>query len=139
MIAVRHVLTVLALAGVEPALADPVGVWRVKDGGTLRIYRCGGALCASIVTVQPRLDPATGKPRTDKNNENTSKRARSLIGIQVLMNMRPNGAGTWSGRLYDSDRGKIFSGNLVELGPKTIRIEGCALGLCGGEELSRVR
>ena len=53
--------------------------------------------------------------------------------------MRPNGAGKWSGRLYASDRGKVFSGNLVELGPKTIRIEGCALGLCGGEELSRVR
>jgi len=129
----------LAAGAGEAAWADPTGVWREKDGGTIRIYRCGGALCASIATVQPRLDPATGKLRTDKNNEDASKRRRPLVGVPVLIGMRPDGAGKWSGRLYDSDRGKMFSGNLVELGPRSIRIEGCALGLCGGEELSRVR
>ncbi len=130
---------VLTLAGAGQAVANPIGVWREKDGGTIRIYRCGAALCATIATLQPRLHPATGKPRTDENNENVSKRNRPLVGMQVLIGMRPSGAGKWSGRLYDSDRGQFFSGNLLELGPKTIRIEGCALGLCGGEELSRVR
>ena len=135
----RVALALLACTAAVPALADPIGVWREKDGGTIRVYRCGAALCAKIATVQPRLDAATGKPRTDKHNDDASKRNRPLVGVSVLIGMRPNGAGKWSGRLYDSDRGKIFSGNLVELGPKTIRIEGCALGLCGGEELSRVR
>jgi len=139
MIAARIAFAVLAMAGAGPALADPIGVWREKDGGTIRIYRCGAALCAAIATVQPRLDSASGKPRTDKNNENASKRKRPLIGVQVIIGMRPEGAGKWSGRLYDSDRGKVFSGNLDDLDAKTIRIEGCALGLCGGEELSRVR
>ena len=134
----RIAMAVLVFAGAAPAMADPLGGWREKDGGTIRIYRCGGALCARIATVQPRLDPATGKPRTDKHNEDAAKRNRALVGIPVLIGMRPNGAGKWSGRLYDSDRGKVFSGNLVELGPDTIRIEGCALGLCGGEELRRV-
>jgi uncharacterized protein (DUF2147 family) len=138
VIAARIAVAVLALAA-EPALADPIGVWREKDGGTVRIHRCGAGLCARIASVQPRLDPATGRPRTDKNNEDASKRNRPLVGIPVLIGMRPNGAGKWSGRLYDADRGKVFSGHLVEVGPKTIRIEGCALGLCGGEELSRVR
>ena len=139
MIAMRVAVALLACAAAAPALADPVGVWREKDGGTIRVYRCGAALCAKIATVQPRLDPASGKPRTDKHNEDPSKRNRPLVGVQVLIGMRPDGPAKWSGRLYDSDRGKVFSGNLVELGPKTIRIEGCALGLCGGEELSRVR
>jgi uncharacterized protein (DUF2147 family) len=134
----RIAIAVLAFAGAAPAMADPLGGWREKDGGTIRIYRCGAALCARIATVQPRLDPATGKPRTDKHNEDAAKRNRALVGIPVLIGMRPNGAGKWSGRLYDSDRGKVFSGNLVELGPDTITIEGCALGLCGGEELRRV-
>lgn len=129
----------LALAGAAPAAADPSGVWREKDGGTIRIHRCGGAICGRLATVLPRLDPATGKPRTDKNNEDASRRNRPLAGLPVLIDMRPNGAGKWSGRLYDLDRGKVFSGNLVEVGPTTIRIEGCALGLCGGEELRRVR
>ena len=29
-------------------------------------------------------------------------------------------------------------GNLIELGPSTIRIEGCWLLICSGEELTRV-
>jgi uncharacterized protein (DUF2147 family) len=129
---------VLAFAGTGTAIADPAGVWREKDGGTIRVYRCGPAYCARIVSVQPRLDAATGKPRTDKNNLDESKRNRPLVGVQVLIAMRRNGPAQWSGRLYDSDRGQIFSGNLLELGRSSIRIEGCALGLCGGEELSRV-
>jgi uncharacterized protein (DUF2147 family) len=139
VIAARVLVPALALVAAAPVFADPSGLWREKDGGTIRIYRCGAAMCGTIATVQPRLDPATGKPRTDKNNDNASKLNRPLVGVPVLIGMRPNGAGKWSGRLYDSDRGKIFAGNLIEAGPKTIRIEGCALGLCGGEELSRVR
>ena len=57
----------------------------------------------------------------------------------VLISMRPNGPGKWSGQLYDTDRGQTFDGNLVELDRATVRIEGCALGICGGENMSRVR
>jgi uncharacterized protein (DUF2147 family) len=133
-------LAALILAGtsVAPAVADPAGVWRDKDGGTIRVHRCGPALCATIATVEPRLDPTTGTPWTDKHNADASKRSRPLIGVQVLSAMQPNGGGKWSGTLYDPDRGQTYVGNLVELGPDSIRIEGCALGLCGGEELRRV-
>jgi uncharacterized protein (DUF2147 family) len=130
---------VLALALTAPGLADPAGVWMEKDGGTIRVFSCGRGYCATIATVQPRLDPATGKPRTDKNNTDASRRRRPLVGIRVLTATKPDGAGKWSGTLYDSDRGQTFSGNLVELARDSIRIEGCALGLCGGEELRRVR
>jgi uncharacterized protein (DUF2147 family) len=127
------------LACAAPAWADPAGVWVEKDGGTIRVFSCGQGYCATIASVEPRLDPETGKPRTDKNNVDASKRNRPLIGIRVLTATRPNGPRNWSGSLYDSDRGRTFSGNLVELGPDAIRIEGCALGLCGGEELRRAR
>ena len=121
-----------------PALADPAGVWRDKDGGTIRVYHCGPGLCAAIATVEPQLDPTTGKPWTDKHNADASKRSRPLIGVEVLAAMQPNGAGRWSGTLYDPDRGQTYVGNLIELGPDSIRIEGCVFGLCGGEELRRV-
>ena len=88
--------------------------------------------------MQPPLDPSTGKAWTDKNNPDALKRDRPLIGIQVLFDMHPNGPGKWSGTLYDSDRGKTYSGNLIELGAERIRIEGCMIMLCGGEELRRV-
>ena len=57
--------------------------------------------------------------------------------VQVLISMRPNGPGKWSGRLYNADDGQTYAGNLVELGPRTMRVEGCAAGICGGESLTR--
>jgi uncharacterized protein (DUF2147 family) len=136
----KRVFAALMLACVSAgqAFADPAGVWRDKDGGTIRVYQCGQALCATIATVEPPLDPSTGQPWTDKHNPDVSKRSRPLVGVQVLSAMQPNGGGRWSGTLYDTDRGQTYVGNLIELRPDTIRIEGCALGLCGGEELSRV-
>jgi uncharacterized protein (DUF2147 family) len=129
----------LILALAAPASADPTGVWVEKDGDTIRVFPCGQGFCATIASVTPRLDSETGKPRTDKNNVDAAKRNRPLVGVRVLTATRPNGSGKWSGSLYDADRGRSFSGNLVELGPDAIRIEGCALGLCGGEELHRAR
>ena len=124
---------------VMPAHADPSGLWREKGGGTVRVGRCGGGYCAFIASVVPATDPATGKRRTDSNNADPAKRSRPLVGVQVLFAMKPSGAKRWSGRLYDSDRGQTFSGHLVEVDARTIRIEGCAMGMCGGEALSRVR
>ncbi len=121
-----------------PAAADPSGVWRDKDGGTIRVTTCSAGMCAEIATMNPPNDPQTGRPWLDKNNGEAAKRSRPLIGMPVLMDMRPSGPGRWSGKLYDPDRGSIFDGNLIELGPDKIRIEGCVISLCGGEELIRV-
>jgi len=120
-------------------LADPVGLWLDKDGWTIRIQPCGPDLCAVIASIRPPLDPATGRPWTDKNNGDASKRSRSLVGIEVLTGMRPSAPRRWSGQLYDSERGQSFSGNLLEIGQDMIRIEGCLLGICGGEDLQRIK
>ena len=130
---------VLMAVWIVDALADPVGLWLDKDGWTIRIQPCGADLCAVITSVKPALDPATGKPWTDKNNADAAKRNRPLVGLEVLSGMRPSAPRKWSGQLYDADRGQTFSGNLVEIGQDTIRIEGCLLGICGGEELHRVK
>jgi uncharacterized protein (DUF2147 family) len=121
------------------AAADPRGLWRDKDGTTIRVQRCGAALCGTIVGLSPRLDPATGRPWTDKHNPDPARRARPLVGVPVFIAMRPSGPGKWSGRLYNSDDGQSLEGHLIDAGPATLRVEGCAMGLCGGEDLSRVR
>ena len=128
-----------SLSSGQTAIADPTGVWREKDGDTIRVFPCGQGYCGTIASVQPHLDPGTGKPRTDKNNADAAKRTRPLVGVRVLTATQRSGPGKWSGVLYDVDRGRNFSGNLIELGPDSIKIEGCVLGLCGAEELKRVR
>ncbi|MGN6570121.1 MAG: DUF2147 domain-containing protein [Pseudolabrys sp.] len=130
----------MMFAAAGAAQASPVGLWRAKDGAQIRVAPCGKQkLCGFIATTTQRIDPATGKPPVDKNNPDPAKRNRPLAGVELLIGMAPSGPGVWSGRLYNDDDGKTYDGKLKELGPKEIRIEGCAGALCGGQELTRVR
>jgi uncharacterized protein (DUF2147 family) len=138
----RAVALSLAILVAAPAAAEasPVGLWRAKDGAQIRVSACGKqTLCGFIATTNPRIDPATGKAPVDKNNPDPAKQKRPLVGVEILIGMAPSAPGEWSGRLYNDDDGKTYDGKLKELGPKNIRIEGCAGALCGGQELSRVK
>ncbi len=121
-----------------PAAADPIGLWRDKDGTTIRVQHCGPALCGSIVSMAAANDPETGQPLTDKHNPDPGKRLRPLVGLQVFIAMRPAGAGKWSGQLYNTDDGMTVTGHLIDSGPTVLRVEGCVGSLCGGETLNRV-
>jgi uncharacterized protein (DUF2147 family) len=114
-----------------PALANVEGVWLVKDGSTLRIRSCGDAVCGYIATSRPSSN--------DPSNAESGQRDRSVVGMQVLSSMRPAGPGKWTGRLTNPKDGNTYTGNLIEVGPDAIRIEGCWLGICGGENLTRAR
>lgn len=131
------VLAVLAGAGV--ASADPRGLWLAEDGAKVRVAACGKALCATIASAKTPTDPATGAPWTDMHNADPALRGRPLVGIHVLSGMQPDGPGKWSGQLYNTDDGQTYPGHLIEVDHKTIRIEGCALGICGGRDLSRIQ
>lgn len=121
-----------------PALADPVGLWRDKDGTTIRVQRCGEALCGTIVSMASTNDPETGQPWTDKHNKDPAKQLRPLVGLQVFITMRPSGPSRWSGQLYNTDDGMTLTGHLVDAGATVLRVEGCVGGMCGGENLNRV-
>ena len=138
------IAAIFAIGGLAAAAADPLGLWRDKNGTTIRVQPCGRALCGTIVSMKPPLDQQTGKPWTDKpwtdkHNEDAAKRDRPLVGILVFIDMRPTGAAKWSGKLYDTDQGRIFEGHLTDSGADVLRVEGCAMGICGGEDLQRVR
>ena len=131
-------LAVLGLAG--PACADPIGTWLTENGRSrVNVADCGGALCGTIVWLKEPNDPETGKPKTDKNNADAGKRSRPLIGVPIVISMRPNGSNKWSGQVYNAEDGKTYSGNLTEQGPNAVRLEGCALGglVCKGQNWMR--
>ena len=120
----------LVLAAPDGArAADPNGTW-VTEGGKsrVRIANCGGAICVTIVALQELNDPATGRPKTDKNNADANQRNRPMIGVQIVLGMRPNGADRWSGQVYNAEDGKTYSGNVTMTGANTPKLEGCALG-----------
>jgi uncharacterized protein (DUF2147 family) len=139
----RLVAAALAAAslasGGGSGFASPVGLWLAKDGAKIRITSCGQNLCGFIAQSSPIIDPETGRPLTDKNNIDPAKRNRPMVGVQTLISMRHVGPAKWTGQLYNDDDGKTYDGNLIEQGPSSIRIEGCWLGLCGGDDLTRIK
>jgi uncharacterized protein (DUF2147 family) len=130
-------VALLALAGSQSAYAEePVGNWLTQSGASrIKIADCGGALCGTIAWLKEPNDPDTGKPKTDKNNSDASKRSRPLIGVQIVLGMKPAGDGKWAGQVYNAEDGKTYSGNLTFTGGTSLQLQGCALGglVCKGQ------
>jgi uncharacterized protein (DUF2147 family) len=136
------VVALLALAGSGSALAaDPNGTWLTQTGTSrIRVADCGGALCGTIVWLKEPNDAETGKPKTDKNNADASKRSRPLLGTQIVLGMKPAGADKWTGQVYNAEDGKTYSGNLTYSGGGSLQLQGCALGglVCKSQTWTKV-
>jgi uncharacterized protein (DUF2147 family) len=130
-------VALLAFAGSDGALAaDPAGTWLTQGGNSrVKIADCGGAVCGTIVWLKEPNDPETGKPKTDKNNSDTAKRSRPLMGVQIVLSMKPNGADKWAGQVYNAEDGKTYTGNISYSGCNSLQLQGCALGglVCKGQ------
>jgi len=122
------------------AAADAFGTWLTGDKeGQVRIANCGGALCGNLVWLKAPNDPATGRPKTDKHNADASKQSRPLLGVPVVLAMKPSGPGQWSGEVYNAEDGKTYSGSFTLTGPDTADLKGCVLGiLCKSQTWTRV-
>lgn len=140
----RNSLTLLAsaawvLSAATPAAAaDPSGTWLTKDGDQIRIAPCGAAYCGSIAGLKQPNDPATGRPLTDKNNPDASRRSRPLVGVQVLINMAPKGADNWAGQLYLTDDGKTYNVSMQSQGAASLKVEVCAGVFCQSENWKKI-
>ena len=123
---------VLATAGIERAAAqqqpDPTGIWVNQERSTkVRVSRCGGALCGSVSWLREPLD-REGKPKVDRENPDASQRGRRLIGLPVLLNMKPSGDNRWSGRIYNADDGNTYMSHVEMASADSMRVQGCVLG-----------
>jgi len=131
--------TSCALLSAGVASADPKGLWLAQDGAHVQVRPCGAGLCAVIAAPKSAVDPETGRPWTDRHNHDPAPRGRALVGVPVLYGLVPEAPGRWSGELYNVDNGNVYTGHLLELGPRTIRVEGCAIGICGGQNMTRIK
>jgi uncharacterized protein (DUF2147 family) len=134
-------LSILCLAAATPASAgDPRGSWMTESGrAKVNIANCGAALCGNIVALKEPNDPATGKPKVDSNNPDAAKRARPLIGVQIVIDMKPDDADKWSGQVYNADDGKTYTGSITLVDAKTLTLKGCALAglICKSQTWTR--
>ncbi len=125
-------LMVLSLGG---AAADPIGDWRVADGtATVRIKKCGAGICGFIASTR-------GAPGKDDRNPDPSKRGRSVLGLEVLINLRPSGDKVWTGTTYNAEDGLLYNATVTEDSERSLQIKGCGAngGVCGSESWTRVK
>lgn len=114
---------------------DAFGVWRHPENGSLvRMYQCGGGLCAKVIKVR---DPS----RKDVHNPDPELRSRPIEGIVIMHGARKSGENRWKGRLYNTQDGETYSGVITVKSEKQLELEGCVLGglLCQGVTWTRVR
>ncbi len=97
------VASILSASFATSALAEsPVGEWLVEDGtARIRIVSCGSALWGVISWTKET-------PGTDENNPNPALRNRSVMGLPILINMKPSGQ-RWDGEVYNAENGKTYS------------------------------
>ncbi|MGD0635998.1 MAG: DUF2147 domain-containing protein [Beijerinckiaceae bacterium] len=120
-------LASLFIGTASAASPNPAGEWRVADGGaTVRIEKCGSYYCGFVASA---TDP--GK---DIRNPDPAKRNRNVLGIEILFNLKADGASGFAGETYNADDGQIYLATVTPLGD-TLKIRGCVPngGMCGSE------
>jgi len=129
------VASVVNFQQAQTAEESIVGYWLALDS-IFEIKNCDGALCAEIVQVfvEEGVDP---KSILDINNMDPELQSRPLIGINIFegFNGEFNSKNTLKGgRIYNPRDGKTYKSRLRLLDNGNLRVEGCVLFFCGGDE-----
>ncbi|MGH6846244.1 MAG: DUF2147 domain-containing protein [Methylocella sp.] len=122
------------VSAVKASATSPVGEWMVEDGeARIRIEECGKNLCGVV-------SGAKNPNETDRKNPNPELRNRPIIGMPVLLDMKPANHNRWEGRIYNAKNGQTYTADISWTDPQNLRVEGCAFGgfICGGQNWTRV-
>ena len=120
-------------ANKDPAVS-PVGEWLVEDGeARIRIEECANNLCGVV-------SGAKNANETDRKNPKAELRNRPIIGVLVLLDMKPAAVNRWEGRIYNAKNGQTYTAHISLIDPERLRVEGCVFGgfFCGGQTWTRV-
>ena len=52
-----------------------------------------------------------------------------MLGLNIILGMKPDGAGVWKGALYNPEDGNTFTGSLTVQSASALKLEDCVLAL----------
>jgi uncharacterized protein (DUF2147 family) len=101
----------------------PLGDWQTEGNkGTVRVERCGPAMCGYLLNL-----------------------ASNVKGDTILINMKPKTNAVksdlvWSGNIYSRSSGATYYATMTMKGVNTLRVEACAFGrfFCSGNDWTRM-
>jgi uncharacterized protein (DUF2147 family) len=129
----------LLVAALPAHAGDPSGLWLTEDGeAKIRVGKCGAYVCGAVAWLKQPTD-SNGKPKTDQLNADPGKRSRPIIGVPIVLSMKPDGAARWSGKVYNAEDGKIYNGSLTLADANTLKVQGCVAIACRTRTWIRTR
>jgi uncharacterized protein (DUF2147 family) len=107
----KIILTIILMAAPFAAAfaQDVIGKWKLEDGTAIvEVYKSGEVFNGKIVWLQNPTE-ADGSPAVDSNNPDKALRSRQLIGLNMLSNLKKDGAEYNNGKIYDPGNGKTYN------------------------------
>ena len=127
--------SIVIIQQVQTAEESILGYWLTSQS-IIETKNCDGALCAVIVQLllEEGVDP---KSILDSKNMDPELQSRPMIGINLLegFNLELDAKnGLKGGRIYNPRDGKSYKSKLRLLDNGNLRVEGCVLFICDGED-----
>jgi uncharacterized protein (DUF2147 family) len=127
LLAMLFVLACAPATLAADAAPSPLGTWATaNDDSHVKIERCGGALCGTIIWLKDPLGD-DGKPAVDSKNPDPHWRGRPLLGLPLLSGFEhsSDNPNLWeNGKIYDPDDGRTYSCKLTMLDARTLDVRG---------------
>jgi len=103
---------------------DIIGTWLTtgKEPAKIQIYKSGEKFYGKIIWLQ--FPTENGKPKTDSNNPDKSKRNTPVIGLVILTDFKFDGEEWKDGNIYDPESGNTYSSYLYLKDRKTLKVRG---------------
>ena len=139
--AVAAFAVALALISIAPArAADPLapGLRETKKP------RSASSIAATRFVARCRgLPNRTIRKPTSRRPTRTipiaAKKSRPLLGVPIVLNMKPSGGNKWQGKVYNAEDGGTYTGFFTMTGANTAQLKGCVMGgiICKGQTWTR--
>ena len=105
--------------------------WNEEKDAQIEIYPCEGKFCGKIIFLkQPNFPPddpkgMAGKPKTDRDNPEASKRERPLLGMDLVWGFAHGGENVWDGGfIYNPRDGKTYKCKMTLENPDRLKVRG---------------
>ncbi|MFN8889785.1 MAG: DUF2147 domain-containing protein, partial [Cyclobacteriaceae bacterium] len=100
-----------------------IGVWLTADkSAKIEIVQREKNFTGTMIWLEMDRDEQ-GKPLTDTQNPDPSKRSRLLCGLEIIPNLVYKD-GKWKGTIYDPESGKTYSSEIVLVNENTLEVTG---------------
>jgi uncharacterized protein (DUF2147 family) len=102
-----------------------IGVWKNGSGkGHIQIFKNNNRYYGKIVWLRDSVDPATGKPKVDRKNEDPGKRNNPLIGLVMLKDFVYDDGEWTDGHIYNPSDGKEYKAYMKLKDHRTLAVRG---------------